>query len=280
MSGLSAFNLWRTRKFFLSCCETDRWLQSGLDGDPATATPKLATVLPVLDVPTDGSASSRASRRTAGREFKDHYILEFLGLEDEHTERQLRKAILANLRDFFLEFGRDLTLVGEEYLRTIDADAFRIDLLLRLRKVCVDPLPDCVGSGVGIQNGLEIAKGNGKLLTIRRPAQRFAEELNRHLDPGYETVELPILDREVQPGLRSDLGGSVIRLDFIQEEVVQAMIFSGCPSRAAIQERECSCVSSLSSAADLLCTNRTASRIARISPAESRSPAGAFFCST
>ena len=29
--------------------------------------------------------------------FKDHYILEFLGLDDEHSEKQLRKAILDNL---------------------------------------------------------------------------------------------------------------------------------------------------------------------------------------
>jgi len=35
--------------------------------------------------------------------FKDHYVLEFLGLEDEHTDKELRKAILANMRDFFLE---------------------------------------------------------------------------------------------------------------------------------------------------------------------------------
>jgi len=28
--------------------------------------------------------------------FKDHYVLEFLGLSDEHTEQQLRQAILAN----------------------------------------------------------------------------------------------------------------------------------------------------------------------------------------
>ena len=47
--------------------------------------------------------------------FKDHYILEFLGLTDEHSERELRQAVLANLRDFFLEFGRDLTFVGDEY---------------------------------------------------------------------------------------------------------------------------------------------------------------------
>jgi predicted nuclease of restriction endonuclease-like (RecB) superfamily len=60
---------------------------------------------------------------------KDHYILEFLGLEDEHTDRELRGAILANLRDFFLEFGRDLTFVGEEFAITVGNDSFCIDLL-------------------------------------------------------------------------------------------------------------------------------------------------------
>ena len=30
--------------------------------------------------------------------FKDHYVLDFLGLEEQHTERQLRKAMLANVR--------------------------------------------------------------------------------------------------------------------------------------------------------------------------------------
>ena len=55
--------------------------------------------------------------------FKDHYILEFLGLSEEHSEKQLRKAILANLRDFFLEFGRDLTFVGEEYPLTVGNSA-------------------------------------------------------------------------------------------------------------------------------------------------------------
>jgi predicted nuclease of restriction endonuclease-like (RecB) superfamily len=89
--------------------------------------------------------------------FKDHYILEFLGLEDEHTERELRRAILANLRQFFLEFGRDLTLVGEEYPLTIDGDTFRIDLLFFHRRlrclIAVDLkigefLPECVGKSL------------------------------------------------------------------------------------------------------------------------------------
>jgi len=67
--------------------------------------------------------------------FKDHYLLDFLGLEDSHTERQLRQAMLANLRDLFLELGRDFTFIGEEYPVVAGDDTFRVDLLFFHRRL-------------------------------------------------------------------------------------------------------------------------------------------------
>lgn len=67
--------------------------------------------------------------------FKDHYLLDFLGLEESHTERQLRQTMLANLRDLFLELGRDFTLVGEEYPVVAGDDTFRVDLLFFHRRL-------------------------------------------------------------------------------------------------------------------------------------------------
>jgi len=40
--------------------------------------------------------------------FKDHFTLEFLGLENEHSNKELRKAILGNQKGFFPEFGLKL----------------------------------------------------------------------------------------------------------------------------------------------------------------------------
>jgi predicted nuclease of restriction endonuclease-like (RecB) superfamily len=61
--------------------------------------------------------------------FKDEYILDFLGLRGIYSELEFRKAILRNLRDFFLEFGRGLAFVGEEFPLTVGQSEFRIDLL-------------------------------------------------------------------------------------------------------------------------------------------------------
>ena len=45
----------------------------------------------------------------------DTYVLEFLDLPEQYSERNLRKAITGNLKQFILEFGKDFTFIGEEY---------------------------------------------------------------------------------------------------------------------------------------------------------------------
>ena len=69
------------------------------------------------------------------RHLKDEYILEFLDLSEMFSEKELRKAILQNLRNFFLEFGKNLSFVGEEYPLVVDHEAFRIDLLFFHREL-------------------------------------------------------------------------------------------------------------------------------------------------
>jgi len=61
---------------------------------------------------------------------RDNYVLEFIDVPKRHKEKELRKAIIANLRDFILEFGKDFTLVGEEYRVQVGNSDFSIDLLL------------------------------------------------------------------------------------------------------------------------------------------------------
>ncbi len=61
--------------------------------------------------------------------FKDTYIFEFLNLPQRHSERNLQKSLIANLKKFILELGRDFLFMGEEFRLQVGNTDFSIDLL-------------------------------------------------------------------------------------------------------------------------------------------------------
>ena len=61
---------------------------------------------------------------------RDSYVLEFLDVPVFHREKDLRKAIVAHIRDFLLEFGKEFSFVAEEYRIQVGNKDFYIDLLL------------------------------------------------------------------------------------------------------------------------------------------------------
>ena len=61
--------------------------------------------------------------------FLDTYVLEFLSLPEKFSEHEFKKAIIANLKDFILEIGKDFTFVGEEYRVMVGNSDYYIDLL-------------------------------------------------------------------------------------------------------------------------------------------------------
>ena len=60
---------------------------------------------------------------------RDSYVLEFLDVPENYKEKDLRKSIITNLKQFILEFGKDFTFVGEEYRVQVGNTDFFIDLL-------------------------------------------------------------------------------------------------------------------------------------------------------
>ena len=61
--------------------------------------------------------------------FKDTYVLDFLNLPNTYSEKELQKSIVANLRDFILEFGKDFAFIGQEYRIQVGKNDYFIDLL-------------------------------------------------------------------------------------------------------------------------------------------------------
>jgi predicted nuclease of restriction endonuclease-like (RecB) superfamily len=67
---------------------------------------------------------------------KDPYHFDFLTLTPAAQERELERALLQHLRDFFLELGVGFALVGSQYRLEVADEEFYLDLLfyhLKLR---------------------------------------------------------------------------------------------------------------------------------------------------
>ncbi len=61
--------------------------------------------------------------------FRDSYLVEFLDLPAVHSEDDLQRGLVANLRHFLLELGGDFTFVGERFRLQVGGKDFWVDLL-------------------------------------------------------------------------------------------------------------------------------------------------------
>lgn len=72
--------------------------------------------------------------------FQDPYLLDFLGLKDTYSEKDLEAALLREIERFLLELGAGFTFVERQKRITLDGDDYYMDLLFyhrRLRRLVV-----------------------------------------------------------------------------------------------------------------------------------------------
>lgn len=67
--------------------------------------------------------------------FRDPYLLDFLGLADSYSEKDLESSILAELQRFIIELGNDFAFMARQKRITIDNRDYRIDLLFFHRRL-------------------------------------------------------------------------------------------------------------------------------------------------
>lgn len=83
---------------------------------------------------SEGKANQGLSKAVGEEDYPntrilDIYSLEFLDLPNQYSERDLKKSIISNMKDFILEIGKDFTYIGEEYRVQVGNADFYIDLL-------------------------------------------------------------------------------------------------------------------------------------------------------
>ena len=121
------------KEFYLKMCVKERWsnreLRRQLDSS-------LYERYMLADKPEKVTALiPEHESKDMINQFKDEYILEFLDLKKEYSEKELEKAILENLKDFFLEFGKSFAFIGSQYIIDIGGRENKIDLLFFHREL-------------------------------------------------------------------------------------------------------------------------------------------------
>jgi len=128
------------REFYARMCVTERWsartlrqkIQGMLFERTAISRKPESVVVKELEALRD------EDRMSADLVFRDHYVLDFLGLKDAYGERDLEEAILRDIEAFIRELGTDFTFVARQKRMTIDGVDYRLDLLFfhrRLRRL-------------------------------------------------------------------------------------------------------------------------------------------------
>ncbi|CAN5324761.1 PDDEXK nuclease domain-containing protein [soil metagenome] len=75
-------------------------------------------------------------RKDISQVFKDTYVFEFLNLSGGHSEIDLQKGLVQNIKTLLLELGKDFSFIGEEYKIKVGSKDYYIDLLFYHRELC------------------------------------------------------------------------------------------------------------------------------------------------
>lgn len=125
------------REFYLQMCRIEKW-------SVRTLRERIDSML------YERTAISRKSNKLIKQElkklkdndsltpdlvFRDPYFLDFLGLKDTYSEKDLESAILAELQRFITELGRGFAFIARQKRIIIDNEDFCIDLLFFHRKL-------------------------------------------------------------------------------------------------------------------------------------------------
>jgi predicted nuclease of restriction endonuclease-like (RecB) superfamily len=84
---------------------------------------------PELTIKNDLQIVKNEQNLTPDLAFRDPYFLDFLGLRDLFSEKDMESAILSNLQRFLTEMGSDFAFLARQKRIVIDNEDFYIDLL-------------------------------------------------------------------------------------------------------------------------------------------------------
>ena len=125
------------RSFYMEMCRLENWsvrtLREKIDGMlyERTAISKKSEDV----IKNELALLNESDRLSPDLVFKDPYFLDFLGLHDSYSEKDLENAILAEMERFICEMGTDFGFMARQKRITVDNEDYYIDLLFSHRRL-------------------------------------------------------------------------------------------------------------------------------------------------
>jgi len=119
------------REFYTQLCIHERWSVRTLQDRMSSMLYERTAISkkPELTIVNELELLKKEKKMTPDLAFRDPYFLDFLGLHDSYSEKDLESAILANLQRFITEMGTEFAFLARQKRIIIDNEDFYIDLL-------------------------------------------------------------------------------------------------------------------------------------------------------
>ena len=125
------------RTFYIEICKLEKWSVRVLQDRIQSMLYERTAISkkPDLTIANDLELLKNEQKVSPDLVFRDPYILDFLGLKDTYSEKDLESSIIAELQHFIIEMGSDFAFMARQKRITIDNRDYYIDLLFYHRRL-------------------------------------------------------------------------------------------------------------------------------------------------
>lgn len=125
------------REFYAEMCKLEHWSVRTLRGriDSMLYERTAIAKKPESLIKKELATLRNEKKMSPDLAFRDPYFLDFLGLHGEYSEKDLEKAMIAEMKKLILELGGDMAFMAEQKRISVDNEDYYIDLLFYHRRL-------------------------------------------------------------------------------------------------------------------------------------------------
>ncbi len=125
------------REFYIEMCKLENWSTRVLEERINSMLYERTAISkkPEETIKHDLDLLKNEQKLTPDLVFRDPYFLDFLGLRDKYSEKDLETAIIVELQNFVIEMGSDFAFMDRQKRISVDNEDYYLDMLFYHRQL-------------------------------------------------------------------------------------------------------------------------------------------------